>query len=403
MPSTQGEGATYFSRYYGRPRYRGLGGVEPSGYRVGDMQQQRSHDDLVSHGTTHAATAAFRAIEGGEGDDTYIVVANDEVLLETQQKPRELDASQAVYKAGQASSRPMKAANEDFFRIKQHILDRKLEQMHGMIVNGQYYQPPNNETYGLVAKFVRFFCDSTVRLWRLNRDAENRMRFTRAVQDFMHTVSAVEGFLLAEVLKSHDSEKPQSYAWRRAAAFQVRNTFRIFVQQMPMYDRLYHYGDQVSRNRFFDFVSQFPVFSIFFSFPPSENEVGSRSLALNSILRNVMEGTLVGRRISGHRVELVTDNPNAKAQNLASEQWGFETANRQQHGTYIGRRKTNAFRIEHRVQIDEAIVRTFQRSPEETLLNNGVEHVLSVLNKVRFCGLCTEYYSIEILTNAHHI
>jgi hypothetical protein len=278
----------------------------------------------------------------------------------------------------------MTADNEHFFQIKALELDQKLQEMHSMIVDGKGYQPPNKETQGLMGAFVRFFVDCTVRLWRLNRDAENRMRFTRGLQNSMYMLSAIESFLIAEVLKSHDSENPTLYASRRSAAFQVRNTFRVFVQQMKAYDRLYHWSYMVSHNKMFEFLSQIPLLSTFTSFPPSENQVGTKSMALNSILRNLFEGTLMGRRISGHRQALVTDNPNAKAQNLTPESCEFETANRQQHGTYIGRRKTQAFRMEHRLQVDESIVRTFQSSPEATLLNNGVEHVLNVLQKVRY-------------------
>lgn len=371
-----------YSRYYGRPRYRGLGAVEPSGFRVNDGVTSEPPPTLFSHGTTFAATAQFRRIaEDREENQTYVAVRNHEVLFE-QPHARELEPNSAIHLAGRASSKPMKADNEEFFRFKFQLLDAKLNEMRGMIVARKHFKAPNNETLSFIASLVRLFVDWTVRLWRLNRDAENRMRFTRALQDWMHMSCAMEAFLLAEILKSHDSDTPAAYASKRSAAFKVRNTFRIFVQNMPLYDRLFHWGFQVSNNRLFDFLAQFPFLNSVFSFPPSENIVGSRTLALNSILRNVLEGTLAGRRISGNRQALVTDNPNAYAQNLAAEGNGFETANRQQHGTYIGRRKTNAFRLEHRLQTDESVVRTFQASPAPTMLNNGVEHVLKVLAAV---------------------
>lgn len=372
-----------YSRYYGRPRYRGLSAVEPSGYRVGDgLQAGGAPPTLFSHGTTFAATAQFRAIaEDHEENQTYVAVRNDEVLFE-QAATREFEPTSAIHLAGRASSKPFKAENEEFFRYKFQLFDAKLNQMREMIIARRYYKAPNKETLSFIASLVRLFCDVTVRFWRLNGDVENRLRFTRALQDGMHMFCAIEAFLLAEILKSHDSDIPAAYASKRSQIFKVRNTFRMFVQNMPLYDRLFHWGFQVSHNRFFDFLAQFPGLAIIFAFPPSENIVGSRTLAINSILRNLFEGTLVGRRISGNRQALVTDNPNAYAQNLAAEGNGFETANRQQHGTYIGRRKTNAFRLEHRLQTDESVVRTFQASPAATMLNNGVEHVLNNLASV---------------------
>ena len=77
----------------------------------------------------------------------------------------------------------------------------------------------------------------------------------------------------------------------------------------------------------------------------------------------------------------MTDNPNNTAQNLAAESNGFELANRNQFGTYVGRRKTNEFRFHHRLPTDESIVRTFVASPMPTMVNNGVVHKIRQLGK----------------------
>jgi hypothetical protein len=91
------------------------------------------------------------------------------------------------------------------------------------------------------------------------------------------------------------------------------------------------------------------------------------------------QGNWLTRVITGGREGLVTDNPNITAQNLAAESNGFELANRNQHGTYIGRRKTNSFRWDHRLPTDESLVRTFVNNPAPTILNNGVVHMLRQL------------------------
>ena len=69
------------------------------------------------------------------------------------------------------------------------------------------------------------------------------------------------------------------------------------------------------------------------------------------------------------------------AQNLAAESNGFETANRNQYGTHVGRLYTNEFRLHHRLPVDESLVRTFVTAPEATMLNNGIVHVLRSLAK----------------------
>jgi hypothetical protein len=66
---------------------------------------------------------------------------------------------------------------------------------------------------------------------------------------------------------------------------------------------------------------------------------------------------------------------------LAAESTDFEQLNRDQYGSYVGRRTTNAFRLEHRLPTDESIVRTFMAEPNSTMVNNGVEHVLRCLAK----------------------
>lgn len=390
--------SSYHSRYYGRLRYRGLSGLEPSGFRIapedGSPLPPPSTRTLLSHGNTTLSASVYRfrsiiedddedainnnAQQQQDNNETYVALRADEVLIEAPQA-REVEPTSFVHLTGQASIQPMKANNNEFFLYKRHLFQQKLQEINGMIISRKYYKAPNNETRGFLARLVRLFIDCTVQFWRLNRDGDNRMRFTRALGDLIHMQCAIESFLLAEVMESHDSEFPATYASKRRAAFQMRNTFRIFAQNMALYDKIFHLGFQISNNRFFDFFAQFPGISMIAAFPPSENVVGSLNLALNSILRNVMEGTMMGRRISGNQQSLVTINPNAYAQNLAPEGNGYETANRQQYGTYIGRRMTNAFRLEHRLPTDEFVVRTFQDSPEATLLNNGVEHVLNCL------------------------
>lgn len=372
------DGASYHSKFYGRQRFRGLSALEPSGFRV-STPSLGTPQTQFSHATTYVASARLRSIvENQDGDQSYVAVRNDQVLFATP-SIRELDPQSSVRLAGQQSVRPMTVENEEFFRIKKPLLSKKLEELQEMIISRTFFKPPNKETKSFVAGIIRAFVNFTIKFYRLNGDVENRMRFNRAVQEWLFMASGLESFLLAEIVKSHDSDKPASYAAKRAQAFKIRNTFRIIVNNMSNYDRLYHWGFMLKHNRIFDFLDQFPIINNFTAFPGTENIVGSRNLAVNSLLRNVFEGTLIARRLAGGRESLITDNPGAYAQNLAAEGNSFETSNRQQHGTYIGRTKTNAFRLEHRLPTDESTVRTFQGNPVGTMLNNGVEHILTNL------------------------
>jgi hypothetical protein len=70
------------------------------------------------------------------------------------------------------------------------------------------------------------------------------------------------------------------------------------------------------------------------------------------------------------------------AQNLDAEGGSSaEASNRNQLGNYIVREMTNNFRFEHRLSVDESIVRTFASNPASTMINNGVEHVLRCVAK----------------------
>ena len=138
------DGVSYHSRYYGRQRYRGLGGVEPSGFRIGENYAgvAAQPPTLISHGTTFAATAQFRSIAAAdEGNDTYVAIRNDEVLFQ-QPQVHEVEPTSAVHLAAQASSKPMRVENEEFFRFEQHLFEAKLKEMTSMIVSRKYFIIP---------------------------------------------------------------------------------------------------------------------------------------------------------------------------------------------------------------------------------------------------------------------
>lgn len=212
-------------------------------------------------------------------------------------------------------------------------------------------------------------------------DDANGLRYTRGLQLFVPFLTGYEAYLLDEVIRTFDNQDFVSLGKVLKAAFQNRNVSRILNQQMTRYDILWHWSTQFRWNRLFDAWGQVPFIG-FGSFPATENFPSSRNHALASIFRVALgKGSFFSRLLTSGREEIQTDNADATAQNLAAESNGFELANRNQYGTYFGRKKTNAFRLAHRLPTDESIVRTFIAQPASTINNNGFEHTIRQVAK----------------------
>ena len=212
-------------------------------------------------------------------------------------------------------------------------------------------------------------------------DDINGARLSRALQLFLPFQTGYEAYIIGQLIEVMDQGRKSDLRYVLNIALQNRNVSRILVQQLAArFDFFWHWYTAISWNRLFDAWGQVPIIGIT-GFPATENFPATRDHALASIFRVLLgEGNWVTRVITG-REGLVTDKPNSPAQNLAAESNGFEIANRNQHGTYIGRRKTNAFREVLRLPVDESIIRTFVAQPAATMLNNGVVHQLRQLAK----------------------
>jgi hypothetical protein len=221
-------------------------------------------------------------------------------------------------------------------------------------------------------------------------DDTNALLLSRGLQLAPFFLAGYEAYLLTQLIEALDpeasldtgsSDKRSKVAKVLAQAFQNRNITRLVVQNLSArYDFVWHLDTAITRNREFDLWAQLPLVGVT-QFPATENFPGTRDHALASIFRTVLgPGNWITRIVTG-REGLITDNPTAVAQNLAPESNGFELANRNQYGTYIGRNKTNAFRFEHRLPTDESILRTFVTQPLSTLTNNGVVHVIRQVAK----------------------
>jgi hypothetical protein len=226
-------------------------------------------------------------------------------------------------------------------------------------------------------------------LWRffiscflvLINDGVNRLRFTRGIQESLPFLTGYESYAVGGVIRAFDLDERDLDWCNLRLAFKNRNASRVLVQNLlARCDLVWHLSTQVTWNRAFDMLAQFPIIGKT-SFSPTENFPSTKNHAVQAIFSGIFEGSFLTRFFTGNREGLVTLDRHTAAQNLAAEGNGFEEANRNQFGTYFGRKMTNEFRLEHRLSTDESILRSFMVEPAATMENNGVEHVLRCLAK----------------------
>ena len=324
------------------------------------------------------------------------------ILQFAREKDRELDESSRVVNAGKVSTYPMAQDNDQFFfgaegygpifeEALAHAEDRRQQEQqqgaHGKRKKEALSpgQDPNSEILGFLGSLWRFFLRVFI---FLTNDDINRLRMGRGgggFESFIPYLTGHESYAVSQVVASFDlshmEDDMNDNNQVLKLAFSNRNVSRALVQTFATrYDRLYHWCTQVSHNRVFDVLAQFPFLG-FLGFPATENFPSSKFHAIRAMLRGIGEGSFITRLFTGNFQGLVTTNRKTEAQNLAAELTQFELSNRNQLSTHFGRIATNEFRAEHRLPTDESIVRTFATSPSSTMVNNGVEHVLRCLAK----------------------
>ncbi|KAG7354351.1 hypothetical protein IV203_003707 [Nitzschia inconspicua] len=252
-----------------------------------------------------------------------------------------------------------------------------------------------NSEWGILGGAWRGFLRRLM-MWSL--DNINALQLGRQLQVFLPFLTGYESYMVAQVIEALDGTTEATIARNGGAskrinkrevnyvltiAFKNRNVSRLIVQTIgPRWDFLWHWYHQIQRNRLYDAWGQLPVIG-FTQFPATENFPATRNHALASTFRIILgPGNWITRVLTQNRQGLDTDDPERNiAQNLAAEVNGFELANRNQFGTYIGRLKTNEFRVQNRLPVDESILRSFIGLPMSTMVNNGVVRVLRQISK----------------------
>jgi len=305
-------------------------------------------------------------------------IENGKSILVTQQgflpgaRFQEVDQEGALVVTSKSTTAPQADADESFFEERKASLEDK-------ITTGEIVDFDINSEVGTLGAAWR---NALRRLMVRQNDEISGLALSRVLQLFLPFQTGLEAYILAELIKALESNNKTDLDFVLKIALKNRNVSRIIVQNIgARFDFIWHSNTAVKWNRAFDAFGIVPFVGIT-GFTPTENFPATRNHALASIFRVLLgEGNWITRVVTGGREGLVVDNPENTAQNLAAESNGFELANRNQFGTYVGRRKTDEFRSSHRLPTDESIVRTFVGNPTSTMLNNGVEHVLRCLAK----------------------
>lgn len=251
------------------------------------------------------------------------------------------------------------------------------------------------------------------RVMMMSLSPTNALQLGRQLEFFLPILTGHEAYMIGELIQALDEIAPPTDPKQKlhrggrrhrtggyraidkrevdyvlVIAFKNRNVSRIIVRNIiataggTRWDFVWHWYQQISHNRLYDIWSLVPVVGIT-GFPATENFPATRNHALASTFRLILgPGNWITRVLTQNRQGLNTDDPTRNvAQNLSAEVNNFELANRNQFGTYFGRMRTNEFRLQNRLPADESIVRSFITSPQSTMVNNGVVHLLRQVSK----------------------
>jgi hypothetical protein len=331
---------------------------------------------------SYVSNVSFRNLGGSvAADGSFFNVQARSVLFEAE-FDNEVDKTTAKSQAALVSNLAMAKDNDRFFADDEFgyggLLASATVTVAADAKKGSRFWKEADAEMGFFGGLWRFFIRV---LLVLVNDGVNRLRFTRGIQAPLPFLIGYESYALGGVIKAFDLPERNLDWYNLRLAFKNINSSRVLVQNLSSrIDIVWHWSTQVTWNRMFDLLGLLPIVGIT-SFPPTENFPATKNHALQAIFSNVFQGSFLTRLFTGNREGLVTLDRNTEAQNLAPETNGFEAANRNQFGTYFGRKMTNDFRVEHRLTTDEGILRSFMTSPMSTMVNNGVEHVLLCLAK----------------------
>lgn len=233
-------------------------------------------------------------------------VENGKSVILTRAKFVHQDGENEAVVVAAKSLPPMSEVDSVFFKACGQSLQDKMSS--GSIVDFH-----SNDEVGVIGGFWRGILK---RLILQSYDEVNALLLTRQLQLFMPFQTGYESYVLGQIIEAFDSGRKKDIEYTLHVAFQNRNTSRILAQLVgPRYDFLWHWSTMIRWNRRFDAFGQIVGIT---SFPPTENFLNTRNHALTSMLRVILgKGKWLTRVITG-REGLITDDPNAVAQNLAA-------------------------------------------------------------------------------------
>jgi hypothetical protein len=330
---------------------------------------------------SYVSNVTFRNLSPTIAEDGSFFQVQDRHVQFDYTFDQEVAKSNPRSQAAAVSILPMARDNDRFFLDDEFgygdLLAKAVTALEADAKAGSFWKEASSEM-GFMGWLWRFFVQYFL---TLIMNGVNRLRFTRGIQAALPFLTAYESFAVGGVIRAFDLDE-RDLDWNNLRlAFTNRNASRVLVQNFrARCDLVWHLSTQVTWNRAFDMLAQFPIIGKT-SFAATENFPATRDHAVQAIFSGIFQGSFITRFLTGNREGLVTLDRHTAAQNLAAEGNGFEEANRNQFGTYFGRQMTNAFRLEHRLPTDESILRTFMVAPAATMVNNGVEHVLLCVAK----------------------
>ena len=198
-------------------------------------------------------------------------------------------------------------------------------------------------------------------------DDINTLNLGQQIQSSIPFLSGYESYLLGQIIEvlfdsvAQNSKSKIELNEMLRIAFKNYHVSRVLVENIERrWDFSWHWFNQICKCRLYDAWGQLPILGIT-KFPTTENFPTADFWMIEKLW--------------------IPDSDKALAQNISAEYNDFEATKRNLFGSYIGRLKTNDFRIETRFPVDESIVHNFVVSPMSTMTNNGAVHVLRLMAK----------------------
>lgn len=199
-------------------------------------------------------------------------------------------------------------------------------------------------------------------------DRINKHRMRQQLWGSLAALGPDEAYILLQICEAID-EHDKVFRKAVSAGLQSMNVARIMTQTITEVEYLWHSYQNFEGQWFKELLGGFGA---------GENDLTLTPHVRNTVIATVLgSGSAISRWFSGGREDLLTDGKTTGVANLQAN-GNFENAALSVIGAQSGRKVIGEMRQHLRLPTDELVIRAFNTSPEETMRNNGQEHVLAV-------------------------